>query len=200
MPALAQALLNTKSHSQRERAVHAMSLLRETAAPIASTLAAALRGSDLRIRRSAVRALGEIGVAAVVALPELLDTLVDEEVVDLRHFAARALCGIGSLASPTVPRLVQFLTDTRPDVRQYAAQVLGSTGRAAAPAAAQLTELALADESSAVRRQSLLALKEAAVGVPELAEALEEKTGLWESWGDVEDLEDLKARMDTTLG
>ncbi len=80
--------------------------------------------TDLQYRNLAATALGDIGPAAVDAVPAILG-LLDASDKETRRAALLALAGIGPSAQPVVAeRLVQILRDPKSDVRPGAAYAL----------------------------------------------------------------------------
>jgi HEAT repeat protein/WD40 repeat protein len=85
--------------------------------------------ADLKVsywpdRSRAAEALGELGPAAISAVPALIGALADQEVF-VRSYAARALGKIGGGAKATMAALIRALRDRDPLVRAEAAEALG---------------------------------------------------------------------------
>lgn len=118
--------------------------------------------------------IGDLGEAAGVLVPELIDALNHSD-SNVRHFAAFALGRIGAEAAPAVPYLTEALGDEMRGVSEFAAFALGRIGSAAAPAVPILSS-ALSDQSPQVRSVAALTLrqigKEAVDAVVELTKAL----------------------------
>jgi HEAT repeat protein len=121
-------------------------------------------------------AIGDLGDAAGILVPELIDALNHAD-SNVRHFAAFALGRIGAEAAPAVPYLTEALGDEMRGVSEFAAFALGRIGSAAAPAVPILSS-ALSDQNPEVRSVAALTLrqigKEAVVAVPELTNALKD--------------------------
>ena len=89
-------------------------------------LIVALKDSDGKVHKFAVRALGKIGDAR--AVEPLIAALKDSD-VDVRQFAAEALIKIGT---PAVEPLIATLKDNDGNVHKFAAEALGKIGDARA--------------------------------------------------------------------
>jgi 3-methyladenine DNA glycosylase AlkC len=135
------------------------------------SLIQALEDEELEVRRSAALALGEMGPAAVDAVPALIRALEDENVF-VRRDAADALGDIGPGAVEAVPALIQALGDENDYVRMAARYALRNIGPEAVPVLIE----ALGDENSKVRLCAADALgaigPEAKEAVPALIQAL----------------------------
>ncbi len=86
-----------------------------------STLIAALQ--DPQLRYNAVVALGNIGTAAEIAIPALINALEDED-IKTRISVIESLCKIAS-PNLTIPALINALQDKSEQVRARAAFALG---------------------------------------------------------------------------
>ena len=131
------------------------------------------------VRRAAAYALGEMGGAAVEALPQLMKALEDpcaEEIV--RKSAADALGKMGGAAVEALPQLVKALEDQDKMVRRAAAYAFGEMGGAAVEALPQLLK-ALEDKEEMVRSAAAFALGNmgpaAVEALPQLVKALEDQ-------------------------
>ncbi len=106
------------------------------------------------VQQRAAAALGEIGAAAHVALPDLIAALQDPEVI---YGAAAALARWGDAAVPAVPALCAEFERPLPSQRRAIAEALGAIGPAA-EAAVPALEGRLSDEDGIVRAHAALAL------------------------------------------
>ncbi len=119
---------------------------------------AALEDESAAARVHAIRWLEsiadpELGDRVVPALVERLD----DETLDVRALAVRALGEFGESAGDAVPRLVERLSE--PELREVALATLGRLGPAAGPARDELMRITRSsDERSAVRRGALASL------------------------------------------
>jgi HEAT repeat protein len=102
-----------------------------------------------------IKAIGQVGPAAHVAVPTLLDILSREKDLDQRALAAEALGGIGPNARPAIKALAESLRVPHAGVRIQAARALGrfEEDPAAAVAVPRLVDL-LADPQSPQVRQA----------------------------------------------
>jgi HEAT repeat protein/energy-coupling factor transporter ATP-binding protein EcfA2 len=123
-----------------------------------------------------ISAIGDLGEAAAILVPELIDALNHSD-SNVRHFAAFALGRIGAEAAPAVPYLTEALGDEIRGVSEFAAFALGRIGPAAAPAVPILSN-ALSDQNPEVRSVAALTLRqigrEAVGAVSELTMALKD--------------------------
>ncbi|MBP7146239.1 MAG: serine hydrolase [Acidobacteria bacterium] len=134
-------------------------------------LAQALAAAPVRVRAGAAGALGRIGEPAAAAVPALVNALADPE-PEVREAAAEALGHIGPAARAAVDPLVAAFADPDPYLGGAAAVALGRIGADAVPAVTRA--LGHADEN--VRWSSAIALGRlgaaARDAVPALAGAL----------------------------
>jgi HEAT repeat protein len=82
-----------------------------------------LRSNDVKARRRAVTALGNLGAADPTVVPTLAGALKDRD-ARVRAAAALALFGIGPAARDAAPALEAAKSDRDPTVREHAAQAL----------------------------------------------------------------------------
>jgi HEAT repeat protein len=107
-------------------------------------------------RQHAAEVLGELGPAAMTAIPDLVKLLSDLE-ADVRGAAAEALGEIGPVAEAATVDLFKLLKDTKADVRRsadYALDKLGPPPKAAIPDLIKL----LSDPEACVRSAAAAAL------------------------------------------
>ncbi len=161
----------------------------------------ALQDKDEKLRTSSALVLGEIGNAALPALPALVNALGDSN-EQVRLYAATALTKLGNPAlkalrkalraedkqvrqnvikalagfgAKAVPAIVEGLKDAEPKVREVAVMSLGKLGDKATSSVPKLAE-ALFDDEETVRlavAQGLRSMgKSAAPVVPKLVERL----------------------------
>ena len=89
-----------------------------------------LKDKDKGVRSNAAYALLKIGESAKPAVPQLIETLKQDQNNDVRSNAAYALGNIGESAKSAVPQLIETLKqDKEPNARGNAASALGSIGR-----------------------------------------------------------------------
>ena len=96
--------------------------------PFGSALVAALRDPDERVKGLSAQAIGHLGKAGAVAVPDLLLLLVDPS-EGLRNSACIALAGIGPAASAALPALQRALFDPSADVRKFAQNAIDKISR-----------------------------------------------------------------------
>jgi hypothetical protein len=128
-----------------------------------------LQHEDRKVRRSAARALGELGNEQ--AIPALLQALQNED-REVRRSAARALGELGS--EQAIPALLQLLQDEDREVRRSAVDALGQlSSDQAIPALLQL----LQDKDRKVRWSAVDALGQLSSGqaIPTLLQALQDE-------------------------
>jgi HEAT repeat protein len=119
-------------------------------------LVLALKSRHRRVRVTAASALVRAGRRHDLAVPVLVNALGSEKA--LREMAERALDGVGSRASGSVPALRRMLRNRSSRVRSAAAGALGDIGPAAAPAAPALVGLLRNDPELEVRRAAAWSL------------------------------------------
>ncbi len=154
---LASALRQDKSAEVRDAAAYALGRIGTPAKEAVPALAAALKDMSPAVRASAAEALSTMGTYARDAVSELAHAIQDNkaaELVRIRHYAAVALGGVGRLAAPAVPALLEVLAEPEPagaapearaahaDLRRAAVEALGAIGddRAVAPLAKALDD------------------------------------------------------------
>jgi hypothetical protein len=115
--ALALSVLASRWYEPSESPLNTRSALR--------TLIAALRDTDGSVRAWSAQAIGEIGPAGALAVPELIVLLSNVE-EGSRNSACIALRGIGPRAKDAIPALENALLDPSPDVRGFARRALDS--------------------------------------------------------------------------
>ncbi len=134
----------------------------------------ALQDEDAGVRQAAAVTLGQIGLGAIDAVPQLTSALSDAD-PRVRAAAAFALSAFGPYAMEAVPALRASLSDEFPAVRTRAAFALGQIGPAARRAGEELARL-VSDPDVSVRRNSASALggigADTAVARPALRNAL----------------------------
>jgi HEAT repeat protein/DNA-directed RNA polymerase subunit RPC12/RpoP len=138
----------------------------------------ALRSDDAKTRSEAAQALGNVGPAAKIAVPDLLKACKDSDEF-VRRFALDSLKRIGPPAPGDVGQLAGALDDTNVDVRLYAVEALSKMG-ADAQAGAPVLVKALRDTDARVRQNAALALGKIGAAareqaVPALADVLKDK-------------------------
>jgi len=134
------------------RATGALGRLGAEPDTVAPPLVEAFHHADRDVRRSASRALGQLGPAAIGALKR---PLADPD-PEVRRSAVEALGWIGPKA---VPDLIAALKNEAPEARRAAARALGRLGGAAKAAEAALIET-VNDRNRDVRQAAAKALKE----------------------------------------
>jgi len=141
------------------------------------TLVKALTHEQARIRIEAAEDLGQIGPAAVAAVPALLKLSEQDRDPLIRVEAAKAVAGIDSKNKTAIPILVEALNDKAGKVRKRAAECLGDVGPRGKSAVAALLK-ALKDPDPAVSWAAIDALGQMGPGaeaaVPSLTEALKD--------------------------
>jgi HEAT repeat protein len=128
-----------------------------------AALTSQLTSRDSSMRLRAAKALGNLGLDARTAVPDLVAVLADPD-GDVRRAAVSALRLIQPDVRPGEPivrSIVMDLADPDPGVRAAAARLLGRLGSAAVSAAPALEAL-LADPDSDVRRAAADALAKVA--------------------------------------
>ena len=140
VPGLVEALRTGKKDSTRYAPVACLPRIGADPLDIVPPLIEALESKDPILRHCAIKALGEIGLPAVAAIPALLNRLNDREDC---HEVVKALSNFGSGAAEAVPGIADILKDTRSwdTLRSSAAETLGSIGSAAYEAIPVLLEL-----------------------------------------------------------
>jgi HEAT repeat protein len=125
LPGIVQAL-ESKDDMIKGMAVDLVLGIGPPAAPVTPLLVGILDDQGFHWatpRWQAAMAIGEMGAAGALAVPNLVEVLGDPD-VRLRRFAAEALGKIGAKAKPAVPALVGLLGDSDYDVRTEAAEAL----------------------------------------------------------------------------
>ena len=122
----------------------------------------ALRGRHVKLRETAIGALGAVGGPAVVAT---LGDMVADDRSSVRQAAVAAL--VRAAGRDAVPALSGALAHRDPTTRRCAADALGSLRE---PAAVDGVKAALADPDRTVRDAAVRALQ--SIGTPEAASAL----------------------------
>lgn len=146
--------------------MQAVKALKQLGAAAVPALVQAMSDSDARIRQGAAWALGSLGAAAEPAVPALVVALGDED-EQVRLDAAVALRRIGGAEAA----LTAALQSEDVLVRRGAAQALA--GVAKTPETALVLIKALADADEVVRLNAAVALRAAgSVAIPALRQAL----------------------------
>jgi HEAT repeat protein len=123
VPALVTALRD-RHEAVRCRAALSLAELGSSARNAVATLVVALQDPSIMVRRWAAFALGEVGPKAVSAMQALIELLREPSVIT-RMIAVVAIRKIGPAGSTA---LLSALVDANPQVRRYAASLLGKTG------------------------------------------------------------------------
>jgi HEAT repeat protein len=121
--------LLTDPISSRVRLVATQTLGRlEPSETLVIMLKLQLNDSDLLVRQSAARALGEMGQLGRSAIPLLISTLRKDPSFTVRAAAAEALGKLRGSSQQTVPALIKGLKDEYYNVRYKSAIALGNLG------------------------------------------------------------------------
>lgn len=114
----------------------------------------------LTLRNLAVAGFGALGPHGRSAVPEIQKLMMD------RHLAYDAARALGAMkAEEAIPRLVDYLDRSEPEMRSAGAAGLGSMGLRARSAVPKLVQLISRDKSDSVRANAVDAL--AAIGPPD---------------------------------
>ncbi len=135
--------LSDENEDVRQAAAEALPHMGKAALP---ALRSALGGTKAVPRNLAIKAVAALGAAAESAVPELKRLLLDPD-KGSAEAAAEALAGIGA---PSLPALLDAVSDNTLAVRALAMQALQKLGTAAVPALVDLLGAKQVD----VRRQS----------------------------------------------
>jgi len=151
----------------------------EAAVSVLRASLASLSAEDFHSRDQVLRVLTSLGPEAAVALPEMLEQLIEryEDEETLNESTARTL---SRLPPHALPHLIRALADERPLIRAGVAAILRDMGERARPAGEALCE-ALGDEDDRVRMWAARALGELG-GRNEAAAELLERRLTDESW------------------
>lgn len=158
LPMMAQAASRSTDIEQATKRATALILAASDSQDI-DALMRQLQDRDSSFRLRAVKALGNLGPAAKIAIPNLLTALQDTD-ADVRRAAVTALRVIVPNAPPIaaiVQAIAVDLQDPDPLVRAATARALGRLGRPAVGAAVAL-EVLLSDPDPDVRRAAADAL------------------------------------------
>jgi HEAT repeat protein len=136
-----------------------------------SALIAEARSTDANLRLGAIRTLAKRGSAALLALPQFIQALSEQD-PRTREAAAHAISECGPSATPA---LVRMLTHSDKYVRRHAVWGLSKLGRAAKPLISELCR-ALRDEDARTASGAAQAIgnmgEEGSPAIPALAEAM----------------------------
>jgi HEAT repeat protein len=127
-----------------------------------AVLKSAIRHANWHVRRASTVLFGKLGPTGKVGVTVLVEALTDSE-AEIRQASQESLSLIdwnwasSSLAFEGIPFLRSQLTHTQNDVRQAAAEVLGTLGEGARVAISDLV-VSLVDNHEPVRRTAGLAL------------------------------------------
>lgn len=143
----------------RAAAAEALGRIGDSAMPV---LLEALRGRHVKLRETAIAAIGAVGGPAAAAS---LGDMVADDRSSVRQAAITALVRAGGLAA--VPALSRALAHKDPTTRRCAADALGTVRE---PAAVEAVKAALADPDRTVRDAAVRAL--AGIATTEAASAL----------------------------
>ena len=184
VPVLIDLLKNDKDDLVRAAAARSLGHIAEPTSEAVPILAEAIVDKDVRVRRSAVRALVRIHPGPKIGLPLYVKALqsadpatvaeviatageLGEKVVPgataglkepkARYWSLLILGSVGPAAKSAVPDVAALLADEQPEVRMQAAMTLGQIGPAATPAVSELVK-ALDDKEAAVRIGAAFAL------------------------------------------
>lgn len=147
--------LNSKSKTKRRNACYALSTIGE---PAVNTLKKALKDQNEWVRDSAAEILGDIGLQAQSAIPELMQAVQDGS-EQVRAHAVEALGTTSQMEYTAVPSLCQALQDKNDLVRRNATLALARLGNFSRDAVGMLT-IALKDRDRYVRADASYALQQ----------------------------------------
>lgn len=155
----------------------AITSLRGLGANAVSPFVQALQDNDARMRQAAAVTLGQIGLGAIDAVPQLVTALSDTD-SRVRAAAAFSLSTFGAHAMEAVPALRAALSDEFASVRARAAFALGQIGPSARRTVEELVRL-VSDPDVSVRRNAVSALggigADTAVVLPALRQAMNDE-------------------------
>jgi HEAT repeats/PBS lyase HEAT-like repeat len=145
------------------------------AMPALDAIVALLKAPDSPLQIQAAEVLAAIGPGAESAIPDLLETTLQDYDGPLRMAALAALGHIGRRPEPVLPVLMRLLGAAESSERILAAWALGRFGAAAGGAVVQLAEM-LQEGNSSVAAEAAYSLGSiggvATVAIPALIEAL----------------------------
>jgi hypothetical protein len=155
--------------------LQAVKALARIGTPAVPALAELLKDQDLRVRKSAAEALGNIGSKSKAVVPTMVQLLMDERPW-VRESALLDIGGIGPDAKAAVPALIELLDDK--SYRWDAAYTLGQIGPGAKESIPALTKLLKASDGQ-VRGIAVWALgnmgPDANAAVPALKKILKDE-------------------------
>lgn len=173
VPQLLAAVTSTDPEVRRL----AITSLRGLGANALTPFVQALHDDDARMRQAAAVTLGQIGLGAIDAVPQLVTALTDAD-ARVRAAAALSLSTFGPHAMEAVPALRTALSDEFAGVRARAAFALGQIGPSARRAAEELARL-VSDPDVSVRSNVVSALggigADTAVVLPALRHAMNDE-------------------------
>ncbi len=163
--------LSSNDFHDRQHAAKQLGDLGLAARGAVPALAKALHDAYPEVRKSAAKALGQIGSPAVQVLVEALQS----RDAGIRKMAAQALAQAGPDAKEAVPELMDALQDKTSDVRMAAIDALGEMGEEGREAAPELARL-FYDPNVRLRERVRAALTSIGpASVEPLSEALSEQ-------------------------
>ncbi len=169
VPALIEALANDEDPVVREACAQALGTI--GAEDAAEALGKALSDTDPHVRRRAASAL--IIVPSESVLDELIDTARHDKAPAVRRFAVEAISNQDGNMKDAAMAVAMCLTDPNPEVRRYAAEVLGNIGtQLEAPELLKLFD----DPNEDVRWKAVQAM--AKMAYPDAQDAFED--ALWD--------------------
>jgi HEAT repeat protein len=134
-------------------------------------LVKALKNNDGDTRANAAQLLGQIGLDAASAIPDLADRL-DDAVTNVKEKASEALSKLGPGVVQVLPDLIYSLRDDDAFIRTNVAMALGHIGPGAVPAVPALAK-ALKDRDFRVRANAAYALAKIGPAANDALPALE---------------------------
>ena len=111
--------------AEAARAIGSIGLLARSSIP---NLLEAIKDSDRNVSTAAMEAIGKLGSATEVILPELIDKSLKDPDKRVRRYAARAIGKMGAAGGTAMDALIELTNDSDPELHNEALLALGRVG------------------------------------------------------------------------
>jgi HEAT repeat protein/S1-C subfamily serine protease len=128
LPGLERVLKDDAAPQRRAEAARAIGTIGIQARSAIPNLLEAIKDSDRNVSTAAMEALGKLGSASDVVLPELISKSLNDSDKRVKLYAARAIGKMGAAGVSAIDPLIELTRDNDPELHNEALLALGRVG------------------------------------------------------------------------